>query len=192
MKQEILIPDRVTFEKAGIEDINAAILYIVALQLKISESSVKINHRDRKRLYTSKIIQIEVSEKENRVIISDNNNNVIFSHRSIPSEVDERVDEYRKLFEGLKRGSMGNRTLVRGNLIKFLEKNSDYTMEDVITAAKRYIGSFNQDYTLMRQADYFIYKQAFAQGPVLCTLLDVIEEPENYPISNQTVWTDVV
>lgn len=76
----------------------------------------------------------------------------------INSIVDERLQEFRDVWRGLKPGSMGDPKACRAKLIKWLDENQDYDMDDVINAAKAYINSMS-NYNYLQRADYFIYKQ---------------------------------
>lgn len=74
-------------------------------------------------------------------------------------EIESYVDEYRNLFKGLKPGSMGDKKACVKKLVQFYKEYAEYANKDLIlSATKRYINSLN-NYTYLKQADYFIFKQ---------------------------------
>jgi len=80
------------------------------------------------------------------------------SSRSINSDLDILVKEYRSLWRGLKPGSMGHEQGVRDKLYRWMQNNPTYSKEDIIKSAKLYIQSLD-NYNYLQQADYFIYKK---------------------------------
>lgn len=74
------------------------------------------------------------------------------------TEILTYVDDYRKLFKGLKPGSMGDKKGCTDKLVEFYKQYPDFANKDLILkATKGYINSMN-DYRFLTQADYFIYK----------------------------------
>lgn len=67
----------------------------------------------------------------------------------------EWIDEYRLLFKGLKRGSMGDRDGVIKNFKRFF-KTHNYTKDEIMEATKDFIDQSDPKY--VPQAHYFIYK----------------------------------
>lgn len=53
----------------------------------------------------------------------------------------------------------GNKKDIAARLRKFFDKYGKYSFEDIIDATKRYVDSFNGDYTYMRVLKYFIWKE---------------------------------
>ena len=51
-----------------------------------------------------------------------------------------------------------NKPEIRNKLKKFFERYGNYSDEDIVEATKRYVASFNGNYTGMRLAKYFIWK----------------------------------
>jgi hypothetical protein len=93
------------------------------------------------------------------------------------------IDDYRPLFKNLKQGSMGDRYGCIQKMALFMIVHPEYSKDDITTAAKSYIQSFNSDHTYMMQADYFIFKQVRHQGKEMITskLLTWLEDgPEQY------------
>lgn len=78
--------------------------------------------------------------------------------KSVEVEVGERIQEYRKLWSGLKVGAMGDPKACRDKMIRWMKENPSYTFDDILNAAKAYISSLDS-YTYLQRADYFIYKQ---------------------------------
>ena len=67
----------------------------------------------------------------------------------------------------------GNSKIVEKKLTKFIKDNPDYTEDDILSATKRYIDSFDGSNKLMRVLPYFIEKDG---GSDLLSLLENTEE----------------
>lgn len=88
-----------------------------------------------------------------------NNKRVIRkSNRQINQDLDEFIDDFRKLWKGLKMGSMGSKEACIEKMTRWMQANPSYSKEDILKASKIYLDSLN-DYTYLQQADYFIYKK---------------------------------
>ena len=72
------------------------------------------------------------------------------------------VGQLREIFpKGIKTGSSawrGNKREITLRLQKFFKIYDKYTDEEIITATKKYVESFNGNYTYMRILKYFILK----------------------------------
>ena len=80
------------------------------------------------------------------------------SNRIINEGFDEFIEEYRKLWKGLKPGSMGSENACKEKMLRWMGENPNYTKEDILKAAKIYINSLN-NYQYLQAAHYFIYKK---------------------------------
>ena len=80
------------------------------------------------------------------------------SNRVINEGFDEFIEEYRKLWKGLKPGSMGSENACKEKMLRWMGENPNYTKEDILKAAKIYINSLN-NYQYLQAAHYFIYKK---------------------------------
>ena len=80
------------------------------------------------------------------------------SNRVINEGFDEFIEEYRKLWKGLKPGSMGSENACKEKMLRWMGENSQYSKEDILKAAKIYINSLN-NYQYLQAAHYFIYKK---------------------------------
>lgn len=88
------------------------------------------------------------------------------SDKTLPSEAEilELADNLMKVFpSGRKEGTAsywrGNRREIKERLQKFFKLyGNKYSSEEVLDAARRYVGSFNGQYTYMRVLKYFIWK----------------------------------
>jgi malonyl CoA-acyl carrier protein transacylase len=97
---------------------------------------------------------------------------------SMSDEIEKWVlEEYRPLFKGKKKGSMGDRHGCVQKLALFRIAYPEYSLEDIMKAAKSYVDSF-QEYTYMMQADHFVFKTVLHQGKELLTskLLTILED----------------
>ena len=80
------------------------------------------------------------------------------SNRIINEGFNEFIEEYRKLWKGLKPGSMGSENACKEKMLRWMGENPNYTKEDILKAAKIYINSLN-NYQYLQAAHYFIYKK---------------------------------
>ena len=80
------------------------------------------------------------------------------SNRVINEGFDEFIEEYRKLWKGLKVGSMGSPMACKEKMLRWMGENPNYSKEDILKAAKIYINSLN-NYQYLQAAHYFIYKK---------------------------------
>lgn len=70
-----------------------------------------------------------------------------------PHEFEVNVDEYRALFKGVRRGSMGDKSIVKDYLQRFMSENPEYSFEDILEVTREYVrGEY------VSNADNFIYK----------------------------------
>lgn len=87
--------------------------------------------------------------------------------------------------EGKKEGTniywRGNSSEVRKKLEVFVAKNPHITKDDILDATKRYVKSFNGNYSYMRTLKYFILKNENKNGEINYTsdLLTFIENKSN-------------
>lgn len=96
------------------------------------------------------------------------------SKRALNQDVINNIKNYRNVFKGLKPGSMGDPKACREKLSRWLDENPEYTMTEVIAAAKAYVRSVN-DIRFLRRADYFIYKKE-QNGDEISTLSAIIDD----------------
>lgn len=80
------------------------------------------------------------------------------STRTISGGFDEFIEDYRKLWKGLKPGSMGSENACKEKMLRWMGENPNYSKEDILKAAKIYINSLN-NYQYLQAAHYFIYKK---------------------------------
>lgn len=109
------------------------------------------------------------------------------SNKSITNkEWDDNIQKYNEMFP---KGRMGNSTVyyranpkeLRESFIWFFDKYPEYSWSDVLRITKKYIASFNDNYTYLRNSKYFIKKTA---GSVTSsTLADILYNEDS--IDNQ-------
>lgn len=122
----------------------------------------------------------------------------LFENIFLDSELGGVPDRFevlaQKLMEVFPKGKQpGGKYFFRGNvkdvslkLKKFFKKyGSTYTDDQIIDAAKRYVASFNGNYTYMRLLKYFIWKMVPKVGNDGVTYMDEVSELADY-ISNET------
>ena len=83
----------------------------------------------------------------------------VVSKRVILSVVDDKVDEFRNKWRGLKPGSMGDLRACKEKLHRWMKENPKYSFDDILKAADIYLASEGANLRYLQRADYFIYKQ---------------------------------
>lgn len=150
----------------GLSDLTIAILIGIHLGLNIDpetinddEFTVILKNRILERDYVNSRYIVNLSGGETETFDKLN-------------AVTHRIDEYRKLFRGIRPKSIGNKQLCIEKMQKFL-LSTDYTFDDVITATEYYIQQ--ADTNFIQNADNFIYSINF-KGDEQSSLLTAIEE----------------
>lgn len=87
------------------------------------------------------------------------------------SDID--VDKFRKLFKGIRLGSMGNKNTVKEYLERFVIEYN-ISMEQILDTVENYIGMSDQRY--IHNADNFIY--CFKNNKEVSPLAMLLEEGE--------------
>lgn len=110
----------------------------------------------------------------------------IKSNNPEDSVTDEFIEELRNIFpEGMKPGSnkywRGNKGEIRKKLQSFPMYFGKYTHEEMLNATRRYVTSFEGDYTYMRLLPYFIWKVENQDG-VQIRVSDLASTLENKEI----------
>jgi len=99
-------------------------------------------------------------------------------------EIDNFVDVYRKKWKELGPGLMGDPKACKNNLTTWMNKNPQYTFDDILMAVDLYLRSVGNPKYIQR-ADYFIRK--VEKGVEHSRLSIFIEEIGNYRDEN---WTN--
>lgn len=81
------------------------------------------------------------------------------SKKVILSVIDERVDEFRDKWRGLKPGSMGSKKSCKDKLNRWMRENPEYNFDDILKAVDLYLSTEGMNLRFLQRADYFIYKQ---------------------------------
>lgn len=81
------------------------------------------------------------------------------SKKKVLSVIDERVDEFRNKWKGLKPGSMGSKKSCKDKLNRWMRENPDYNFDEILKAADLYLSTEGMNLKFLQRADYFIYKQ---------------------------------
>ena len=89
----------------------------------------------------------------------NNEKKKVVSKRVILSVVDDKVDEFRNKWRGLKPGSMGDLRACKEKLHRWMKENPKYSFDDILKAADIYLASEGANLRYLQRADYFIYKQ---------------------------------
>lgn len=121
---------------------------------------------------------------------------LLSSDTSIPSESTLEVlyDTLKEFFpKGRRAGQTvawrSNRRDVVVKLQKFFKLYGDtYSHEDIVEATRKYVNSFNGDYTFMKSLNYFIHKEDRTKGESVSTLADWLESSEDDSSGGNLDW----
>ena len=108
------------------------------------------------------------------------------SDAEIPKDNDLNylVVQLREIFpKGIKTGSAawrGNKREITLRLQKFFKIYDKYTDEELISATKKYVESFNGNYTYMRILKYFILKDEIKVGEDGVRYVEQVSELANF------------
>ena len=108
------------------------------------------------------------------------------SDAEIPKDNDLNylVGQLREIFpKGIKTGSAawrGNKREITLRLQKFFKIYDKYTDEEIISATKKYVESFNGNYTYMRILKYFILKDEVKVGEDGVRYIEQVSELANF------------
>ena len=103
------------------------------------------------------IIELLTVETSNKV---SNKKEVKKSNRIISEDVNNRIEEFRNLWKGLKAGSMGSLKSCKDKMTRWMKENPEYSFDEIIEAAKLYLRTEGMNLRFLQRADYFIYKQS--------------------------------
>lgn len=141
-------------------------LYLLAigsgLDLEEAEKSMRVKGYVKKPSNTLLSLPLRLTTKGKEVItdiIAD----------STPKDTDARLislaQELREVFPKGKKDGTNNywsdgATIIVRRLKLFFKKYGDFTNDQILTAARKYVESFNGNYQFMRTLKYFIFKDA--------------------------------
>jgi hypothetical protein len=94
------------------------------------------------------------------------------SESDLFSNVDSWIDEYRKLFRGIKTGAMGDKNSCILRMADLLKRRKDLKKEIILEATRKYINTTEPKY--IKQAHYFIRKDEANQKDGRHSLLEAI------------------
>lgn len=182
-------------DSIGVNDSEAANLYIFCVLHSIDPNLVNITNKDKNLLTKYNIVTrkvtadgivftINIKSKEESIEISMNN---------VEDDINSNINEYRKLFTLTRRpDAIGVKASVKANLLAFFKKYPQYNMKEVIEATALYLKSFSpEQLKYARRADYFIYKQSAPGGVKVSTLADVLENMDGYKTKSIS-WNQMI
>jgi len=127
---------------------------------------------------TFKEIQVEVKEKPGHILTKADKVDV----KSVASNVNEWLEDYRNLFKGLRPGSKGDKGACLNKIVRFYQEYPEFANKDIIMrATKKYIeGEAHQNYKYLQRADYFIFKLTGKEETSrLASFCDEVDEIED-------------
>ena len=138
------------------------IIYLVEdmIDLEKLEENLFIKQIENKIYLREKAIKlIEFLSIETDLSFNTDKKEIKKSKRAIDSLLDERVDEFRNKWQGLKPGSMGSKKACKEKLNRWMKENPEYSYEDILKAADLYLATEGANIRFLQRADYFIFKQ---------------------------------
>ena len=177
------------------------ILVLLEILNEVNHSQI-INNLIKKGYITSATGQSFVTEKKYALmdkakgLLEDVNLDSVDSDNRESRNIEELAVKLKELFpKGKKPGTTQywaeGISLIVKRLKVFFKKYGEYTDEQILSAAERYIKSFNGDYSYMRVLKYFIWAEKVNKaGEVESTsdLLTFIENAED-PDTVRNDWT---
>tara|TARA_R110000772_G_scaffold54130_1_gene123553 strand:- start:66202 stop:66816 length:615 start_codon:yes stop_codon:yes gene_type:complete len=120
-----------------------------------------IENNDEKEiiLRTKAIELIEFSLIDTEVSYSTRKKVIKKSRRQVENVVDDRINEFRDKWKGLKAGSMGSLKACKVKLSRWMHENPNYTFDKILDAADLYLSTEGLNTRFLQRADYFIFKQ---------------------------------
>ena len=137
-------------------------IYLVEdmIDLEKLEENLFIKQIENKIYLREKAIKlIEFLSIETDLSFNTDKKEIKKSKRAIDSLLDERVDEFRNKWQGLKPGSMGSKKACKEKLNRWMKENPEYSYEDILKAADLYLATEGANIRFLQRADYFIFKQ---------------------------------
>ena len=147
------------------------VLYAITYKIKIPFYSTEEKVISKNKLINLKYLDGKgyLTNKGNRLIVEYTEalkllegkalkTNKYIDDAILEAKISDFIEDYRKLFKGKKPGSMGDLQGCKDKMLLFFKEYSEFADKELILAAtSKYIESVN-DYTYLKQADYFIYK----------------------------------
>ena len=143
-----------TLKKLRLYDLNASLIYLLALSHELDPSCVKLPEEDEQKMRTQGIF--------NRIDSLDIELTVPFTEeeRSIDEQISDKLDDYRMIFKGIRRNSMGGKEEVKTKLKKWLLDHPDIDMTRLLDMARKHVET--EKYP--NNAGYFLYKESNIGG----------------------------
>lgn len=179
------------------DDPDGCMLYLLGISLNLNTSSIKLSIKDKANLVVQDFILLVSGDRkyklsEDPIICPD----LEVDASDIEAVVNSRFREYQAVFSvgengtrGLKRGVMGSSSSIKKKLLRWLKEHPEYTIDDVINAARYYIKSIYQEngnYRYLRKAGYFIYKQEGLKDEEVSDLEAYILEAQDQTVEVDT------
>lgn len=154
----------------------------------ITKANASLFEPERRYTATNKGIELF-----NKVVLSSDINIV-----QKESNIEELADKLRELYPNGKIFNTnyyyrGNRGDIVNKLKTFFKRyGTKYTDEQIINATKKYVESFNGNYTYLKLLKYFIWKDERAKGESVQSLLADFIENENAEDTINDDWTSTL
>lgn len=158
-----------------IKNKDAAILLLFAVKYKLDPAFVLLTEGDVQILSQLNVIKWN---QKGEVEIVDKTFREKDTERELKLSIEEKISDYRNIFRDLFIGSMGSPKGVKDKMFRWLTENPNYTIDDVIHAAKYWVDNKRKEVDnpmFIGQADYFIFKRN-QDGTESSRLSSVIEQ----------------
>lgn len=123
-------------------------------------------------LIESLLIEKDVTFKNDKKIVKK-------SKRTINNDVENRIEEFRNKWKGLKPGAMGSSKSCKEKLTRWMLENPEYSFDEILKAADLYLVNEGRNTKYLQRADYFIYKkEGIDENSRLSAYIDDIDSNE--------------
>lgn len=139
-------------------DLKETLLYLVACKLEIDcniaddlfTKLIKNNIIERDYVNEKIIVKIPIFEgdTDSRIIVNED----LLKNINI---IENRIDEYRSKFKGIRTKSIGDKKQCIQNLMRWMIQYSHYNFDDILEATDYYIANTDPQY--ISNADNFIF-----------------------------------
>lgn len=141
-------------------DVNNILLFLLNIREDLN-INVELSDEEHMFLFKNKIIIKNYITNSLNLNIpfyeDDDGNKLIYNVKNIKEEVNERVNDFRKLFLGIRPGSIGVRKEVVDKLVQFMFYHPEITFDKILNATNHYISTTDLNYVM--NADNFIMNE---------------------------------
>lgn len=137
------------------QDRDAVLAFIINLRENLNWK-VNIDDESLMKLMKDDIITRDYIKREFILLFPVYTTDERITHIPKVNKIDDRINEFRYLFKGVRIGNMGNKQQCIDLMNEFMTKHPEITFDQIIAATIYYIQ--NTDFQYIMSAPNFIYK----------------------------------